>query len=101
MTIQSSTAAARPFLDSRSDTRRLIAQLQVNADAQGLLDFAPALQLTTIVVRPTVSARPSRRDLTATELAERIIDGIRDEQQVLELHERRGRLEYLVDLLWR
>lgn len=63
---------------------------------------ADGLQLSAVVVQPKdTAAAAGPRDLDAVELAERVIAGIRREQRLLELRERRGLLEYVLDMVWR
>lgn len=111
VTIQPTIRAVQPFLDAKSEVRELINHLQSQPDADrcnddddddhslDTLPFRPALKLSAIVLSNAKSPATdhSPDDLSLSEVAHRVITGIRTESPMLSVNAKRSRIE----LSWR
>lgn len=126
VTIQPSTRAARPFLDTKSEIRELISHLSTTTSEDtgdsmdvtrrlsgGVSDVMSAigavqqqrpLQLSTVIYTNNTTATSDNRlfdilELSQSEIAARIIDGVRRERRTLKITERRSLIDYMIDAI--
>lgn len=120
VTIQPSSQAAKPFLDTKSEIRELIrhlsnsnnsinngssfnlAEVQMPSSGIAMVSAQQLLQFSTIIYKTKTNNSDSKLnilDLNVCEIAERIINSIQCEKQCIEINERRSLIEYILNII--